>query len=32
MSEDKGGMETMKRRKRYTGDFKANVVAEYIPG
>jgi len=26
------GMEIMKRRKRYTGDFKAQVVTEYIKG
>lgn len=25
-------METMKKRKRYSGDFKARVVAEYIKG
>jgi transposase len=30
LEEDEDGMETMKRRKRYTGDFKAHVVSEYI--
>jgi transposase len=29
---ESGGLDAMKERKKYSGDFKANVVTEYIKG